>query len=180
MKSKIIGRKQILGFIIVASLGLAVFVNWYYTNPKSESQAPTKAQEEVNLGDAQYVNASSVQETDYFTNARLNRTKAHDSAKEHLESLISNVDIDDETKVIAQNELIELSNLIKNEADIENLIKSQVNGECIVTLSSDKVEIVLPKSVTDEDTVVKIKDIIISKTKLNADDITIIEYGNDN
>lgn len=180
MKSKIIGRKQIFAFIIAASLGLAVFVNWYYTNPKSESQNPTKAQEEVNLGDAQYVNSSSVDETDYFTNARLNRTKAHDSAKEHLENLISNSDIDAETKVIAQNELIELSNIIKNEADIENLIKSQVNSECIVTLSSDKVEIVLPKSVVNEDLAVKIKDIIISKTKLNADDITIIEYGADN
>lgn len=180
MKSKIIGRKQILGLILVTSLGLAVFVNWYYTNPKSEPQTPTKAQQEVNLGDAQYVNGSSVDEVDYFTNARLNRTKAHDTAKEHLESIISNEDMDAETKVVAQNELIELSNLIKIEADIENLIKSQANSECIVTLSSDKIEVVLPKTVINEDLLVKIKDIIISKTKLNADDITIIEYGTNN
>ena len=32
MKSKIIGKKQLLIFTLVSAFSLAVFVNWYYTN----------------------------------------------------------------------------------------------------------------------------------------------------
>ena len=61
------------------------------------------------------------------------------------------------------------------ENDIENLISAQTDSKCLVTYSDDSIEVILPKDVLDDNSVVKIKDIIISKTKLTADKITIIE-----
>lgn len=174
MKSRIIGRKQLLTFSLVFALGLAVFVNWYYTKPQGNTTKP-EVTNEVNLGDAQYVNSDSVESENYFETAEINRKRAHDSAKEYLSSIIADTAVDEDTKISAREKLTKISEQIKIENDIENLITAQTDSNCLVTFSDDSIEVILPKSVLDDKSVIKIKDIIISKTKLTADKITIIE-----
>lgn len=174
MKSRIIGRKQLLTFSLVLALGLAVFVNWYYTKPQGNTTEP-EITNEANLGDAQYVNSDLVETENYFESAEINRKKAHDSAKDYLSSIIADTNVDEDTKVSAREKLTKISEQIKTENDIENLISAQTDSKCLVTYSDDSIEVILPKDVLDDNSVVKIKDIIISKTKLTADKITIIE-----
>ncbi len=173
MKSRIIGRKQLLTFSLVLALGLAVFVNWYYTKPQSNTTEP-EVTSEASLGDAQYVNSESVEEN-YFETAEISRKKAHDSAKDYLSSIIADTNTDEDTKVSAREKLTRISEQIKTENDIENLISAQINSKCLVTYNEDTVEVILPKGILEDSSVVKIKDIIISKTKLTTDKITIIE-----
>ena len=96
-----IGKRQIVLATLVVALGAAVFVNWYYTKPDAEkANTGVTVTEEVtqaagNLGDALLVNSSSVSsqsntketkaqqaqaqvEDEYFAQARLNRSTAHD------------------------------------------------------------------------------------------------------
>lgn len=174
MKSRIIGRKQLLTFSLLLALGLAVFVNWYYTKPQTNITEP-EVTSQSNLGDAQYVNSDSVQIEDYFETAELNRTKAHDSAKEYLSEIISDSATDEETKASAREKLTKISEQIKIESDIENLISAQTNSKCLVTYDSESIEVILPKGSIDETVLVKVKDIVLSKTSLSADKITIIE-----
>ena len=174
MKSRIIGRKQLLTFSLVFALGLAVFVNWYYTKPQGNTTEP-KIENEANLGDAQYVNSDSVETENYFETAEINRKKAHDSAKEYLSSIIADTNVDEDTKAAAREKLTKISEYIKLENDIENLISAQTKSKCLVTYSDDSIEVILTSGSADNNNVIKIKDIIISKTKLSADKITIIE-----
>lgn len=174
MKSRIIGRKQLLTFSLVFALGLAVFVNWYYTKPHSNIEEPEVTSEAI-LGDAQYVNSDSVNKENYFETAEINRKKAHDSAKDYLTSIIADTSVDEDTKVSAREKLTRISEQIKTENDIENLITAQTNSKCLVTYNEDSIEVILPKETLNDKSVVKIKDIIISKTKLSTDNITIIE-----
>lgn len=175
MKSKIISRKQLLTVSLVFALGLAVFVNWYYTKPNSNTTEP-EVSSQANLGDAQYVNSDSVkQETDFFETAEINRKKAHDTAKEHLSSVINDSKTDEDTKELARTKLTNISEQIKLENDIQSLITAQLGNNCLVTYDDDSIEVILPKGVADENAVLKIKDIIISKTSLSGDKITIIE-----
>ncbi len=174
MKSRIIGRKQLLTFSLVFALGLAVFVNWYYTKPQGNMTEP-EVSSEANLGDAQYVNSNSVKTEDYFETVEINRKKAHDSAKDYLSSIISDTSVDEDTKASAREKLTKISEQIKLENDIENLVSAQTNSKCIVTYGDDSIEVILPKNVLDDNSVIKIKDIIVSKTKLTTDKITIIE-----
>ena len=174
MKSRIIGRKQLLTFSLVFALGLAVFVNWYYTKPQGNTTEP-EVTNEVNLGDAQYVNSDSVEAENYFENAEINRKKAHDSAKDYLSSIIADESVDEDTKASAREKLTKISEQIKTENDIENLVMAQTNSKCIVTYNDDSIEVILSKDTLDDNSVIKIKDIIISKTKLTTDKITIIE-----
>lgn len=175
MKSKIILRKHLLTLTLVVALGLAVFVNWYYTNQDNNVTEP-EVTDEVNLGDAQYVNSDSVKnEEDYFTDAELNRTKAHDSATEYLEEIINDSSTDEDTKALAREKLVKISEQIKLESDMENLISAQTNTTCVVTYDGETVEVILPKGTVNNEILIKIKDIIISKTSLGAENITIIE-----
>ena len=178
MKSKILNRKHILTTTVVCALGLAVFVNWYYTKQSNmEFQGP-EVTKEYSLGEAQYVNSSSVQNADnYFSDAKLKRKKSHDEGIQMLENIINDSNEDENSKMEAKNKLLEYSNILKNETDIENLIKAQTNSECVVTISNQNVEVVLPNGVVNENNVVKIKEIILSKTNVKSDDITVAELN---
>lgn len=175
MKSKIILRKHLLTLTLVVALCLAVFVNWYYTKQDNDVTEP-EVTDEVNLGDAQYVNSDSVKsENDYFTDAEINRTKAHDSATEYLEEILNDSSTDEDTKALAREKLVRISEQIKLESDIETLISAQTNTICIVTYDGENIEVILPKGTVNDEILIKIKDIIISKTSLGAENITIIE-----
>ena len=176
MKSRIIGKKQLLSLSLVLALGLSVYVNWFYTNQCKEAEIPdvTKMQ---NFGDAQLVNSNdaTINTTDYFTDAKINRTKAHDDSIKHLNNLITNKDSDKETINLARVKLVNISEQIKVETDIENIIKAQLKNECLVTYSLDSIEVVIPNENANENTITKIKDIILAKTSLPSDKIIIIE-----
>lgn len=174
MKSRIISRRQILTISLIFALSLAVFVNWYYTKPQENNEKPDITKE-TNLGDAQYVNSNSVNTKNYFENAKINRKKAHDTSKDYLEKIITDINADDETKASARKKLIDISEQIKLENDIENLITAQINSQCLVTIGDDTIEILLPKGVLNNNGIVVIKDIAVKKTKLSTDKITIIE-----
>lgn len=175
MKSRIIGKKQLLVFTLVGALGLSVFVNWYYTNPKQDIVEPEMT-EKNNLGEAQYVNSNAItSSSDYYNSANINRTKAHDLAKENLNEIIDNPNSSEETRLLARERLLKLSDQIKLETDIENIIKSQTNSQCLVTLSDNNIEIIIPKESINEESVVKIKSIVLSKTDLSSEQISIIE-----
>ncbi len=177
MKSKVIGKKQLLVFSLVCALGLAVFVNWYYTNQFNQSNEP-EVTEKHNLGEAQFVNSNSLTEDSdqYFTQAKLNRTKAHDESTNHLKSIINDANTDKDTKELAQKQLVSISEQIKIETDIENLIKAQLKSECLVTYNVDSIEVIVPKKSIDEKSVMKIKNIILSKTQISEEKIIIIEF----
>ena len=175
MKSRIIGKKQLLIFTLVGALGLSVFINWYYSNPKQNIVEP-ELTEKNNLGEAQYVNSNSITDSnEFFDNANMNRTKAHDLAKENLNEIINNPNSSKETIDLAREKLFKISEQIKLEADIENIVKSQTNSQCLVTMSEDNIEVILPKESINESLIVKIKNIILSKTELSSEQISIIE-----
>jgi stage III sporulation protein AH len=175
MKSKIIGKKQLLSFSLVVALGLSVYVNWYYTNNFNDATTP-ESTEYHNLGDAQLVNSNSVTNiSDYFTQAKINREKSHDEAIDNLEDIISNNENDKETVTLAKNELMKISEMIKLEVDIENIIKAQLSEDCLVTYNDNSIEVIMPKGTVNESNIVKIKDIVLSKSDVSAEKIVVIE-----
>ena len=73
----ILKKRQVAASALVLALGAAVFVNWYYTKPHTET-APVKTQAQVteaaeNLGDARYVFSDTSEKSDAFSAARLKR-----------------------------------------------------------------------------------------------------------
>ena len=174
MKSKIIGKKQLLAFTLTLAFALSIFVNWYYTNRYTEITEP-EITENVNLGEAQLVNSTSTMNNDYFSSAKMKKTKGHDELTKHLETIISNKNNDEETIELARKELIDISKFIKTENDIENIIKAQLTLDSVVILNNESIEIILPRNTITQDVINKVKNIVLSKTTLTSDNVVIIE-----
>lgn len=176
MKSKILKKRQIAAGAAAIALCTAVFLNWYYTKQGTNIQNAPETSSSVNLGDAQYVNGTNVvNESDYFTNAEINRSKAHDTAKEYLDSIVSDENVDAEEKEAAKKKLLDISNEIKTETDIQNLITAKLNCKCLVTLNDSKLEVILPKGTLSDDKLITIKDIVTGNSNVTSDNITVIE-----
>ncbi len=171
--SKTITKRQIVFFGLIIALCAAVYVNWYYTRPVSEIDQgiPVETTEAPNLGEAQYVNAPS---GDYFDTATLKRAQAHAEAQSALQQVAEDQNADAESKSAAQTALDTLANNIKLEAEIENLITAKTGGKALVTLG-DTAEVILAKDTLNDTTAVQIKEIIVNKTEISPEKITLVE-----
>ncbi len=168
-------RKQLVFAGLALSLAVAIYVNWYYTRPTelSEIQTETTTQtEQVNLGDAQFVNATL--DANYFAQAQLKRSQAQDEAKQSLEEILNSKDADGQSKQSAQKAYEKLVNCIVLQQETENLIKAKSGGEVLVTLG-ETAEIILQKGTLNDEIRLQIQDIISKKTDISSEKITIIE-----
>lgn len=187
-------KRQVLMAALVVALGAAVFVNWYYTkqpqtvqtnSPVSSTQQNTENQEAAtagNLGDAQFVSGTlpssenkTTDEPEYFVQAKLDRTIAHDKAKETLQQTIDSSTADAESKKAASEALEKLSANIKKETDTENLIKAKISSGCVVVIDNGKAQVIVEKGKLNDTVVLQIKEIVIQQTGFTVENITIIE-----
>lgn len=173
-----IKRKQIVLAGLVVALSAAMYVNWYYTKPAAQGEniatEPTIADtQQVNLGDAQYVNAAGVS-SEFFSEAQLKRSQAQDEAKQTFISVVESDKADEASKQSAKESLDKLSQKIILQSEIESLIKAKTGGEVFVTLG-DTAEILLSAGTLTEESNVQIKDIISNKTEVSLEKITIVE-----
>ncbi len=176
----IIRKKQIVTATLALALGAAVFVNWYYTKPETQStlnaETTTKAQETENLGDAQYVSATTAKSSaQTLSDFKLKRDAAHDEAKETLNSVIKDQKSSSEAVSQATDALKLLSADIKDEADLENLITAKISGDCIVIIDSDVCQVVVEKGKLTDNVSLQIKELVMKQTKIPSKNITIIE-----
>lgn len=184
-----IKKRQIVAAALTLALGSAVFVNWYFTRPEAQAASATpensnaSAQEDKNLGDAQYVsgtlanadNQVAGQESELFVSSRENRQKAHDEAFDKLNAVINSSDADDASKEAARKQLTTLTDEIKMEADCENLIQSKIAAKCLVSINGGKVQVIVSKGGVNDTSALQIKDIVVQQTGISSENITIIE-----
>lgn len=169
-------RKKVIFSGLLVALVTAMYVNWYYTKPnvKSNNIAVETTQEtkQVNLGDAQYVNATV--KNDYFSESQLKRSQLQDEAKQNYTLIIESKTADEESKAVARSELEKLNRNIVLQGEIETLIKSKTGKEVFVTLG-DTAEIILAKGTLTAEIVLQIEDIVTRKAEIPSEKITIIE-----
>lgn len=180
--SMVIKKRQLVMVTLIIALGSAVFINWYYTNPHSDIAANDTAEvtdytdSAESLGEALYVNKSEDSVQEYFSEAELMRSEAHDEAAEILNGIISENSSEDAVND-ARKQLSELSSLIKTEADVQALITAKTGSRCVVTLNNSTAQIVVEKGVLDDSISLQIKEIVLNQTNISGENITIIELN---
>lgn len=174
----IIKRKQLVSIALVLALGTAVFVNWYFARPGVKSVIDTNKttinRQEENLGDAQYVSATTSSD-DTMADFKVKREAAHDEAKETLNAVVKDAKSDSEAAEEAAESLAELSEAIKREADLENLISAKISGECVVIIDGDVCQVIVGKGVPTENISLQIRDLVMNQANIPAKNITIVE-----
>lgn len=170
----ILKRRQLILATLVVALGAAVFVNWYYTGNSSLKSQGKNTEYVQNLGEAKYVNADTASE-DYFSKAKLDRDKTNDEALDNLnESLKAVKSGSEEAKNITAS-INALNKDIKLQNDLESVIKTKVKGDCIVTISQGKVQVVVSKGTLNEDTALQILNTVTESTEIDPANVSISE-----
>ncbi|MCR4563771.1 MAG: SpoIIIAH-like family protein [Clostridiales bacterium] len=183
MKTLILKRKQIIIFILTLTLCAAIVINWYYTGRGNVPSGPKKSEESQNLGEAKQVSKNektgeTSTDITYFTNAKLKRDAELDETKEMLTDIIKSKDSGEAAIADAREKLDKIIDNGKLQVDTENIIAAKLNSDCLVILGADSAEIMIPETKLDDTAAIQIKEIILSKTSLSAEKISIIGVKN--
>jgi len=185
---KLLQKRQLVMVTLVLALAAAVFVNWYYSDPERAVNAQpittaVNTEGEGNLGDAQFVSGSNIQHPmgasarEYFAGARLNRNAAHDEARAVLSSVIADSQADPTAVAQASESLQVLANAIRLQSECEALITAQTGREALVVVGENSVRAVVGGGELERQTVTQIKEILLQKTGIAADNIQIVELN---
>ena len=72
-----------------------------------------------------------------------------------------------------------LADSIKKQSEIENLISAKTGGKALVTIG-DTVEVILEAGTLNETTATQVKEVVLNKTDVRADQIMIVEAKTEN
>ena len=182
----IVGKKQIILASLVAALGVAVYLNYQFADVDGEyiaSSADTSVQQEENYGDATFVDtktaiesqlSATVDTTEYFSEAKLTRSKSRDEAVAALKTMLADEELTLEQKAALTTQATEFATAIEVEGKIENLLKAKGFEECMVYYDVDKVDVILEADDLLEEEVTVIRDIILEETTVSVQDISIV------
>lgn len=112
----------------------------------------------------------------FFATYRTDRESTRAQEILYLEDIISSANSDQDTITGAQNKKLELVGTMETELTLEGLIKSKGFEDCVVTISSDNVNVVVKDSELTLDEAAQILNIITSETDYTAANVVIIPY----
>ncbi|HBT63777.1 MAG TPA: sporulation protein [Ruminococcaceae bacterium] len=181
--SGIFGKKQIMLAILVVALGVAVYLNYYFSaqNPLTQD-ANTSTSKSGNLGDAKFVGNPSTVTTkpnknntsDYFVQARLNRESARQEAVDIIRDLMNDAKATQKTQEQALEKAAAIAAAVEQESKIESLVKAKGFSDCIAYIEGDKCDIVVKSSDLKEAQALQITEIVTAQSNIVAQNVKIV------
>jgi stage III sporulation protein AH len=163
----VINRRHIILASLVVALGLAIFLNYRFSDGSVTTSAKTSS---GNLGDTAYVanqNVSSAK-TDFFATVRLQRSQNRDTSEQVEKSITGSSSATAAQREKACETINQIVKDINTEGNIETIIKAKGFAECVCVISNGGVEVVVkPKtsnSLSANDIAI-IDDVVLSQTK---------------
>lgn len=141
-----------------------------------ESLAQEDQEEEAQAGfenPGEAVLTSGMSVADYIANVQLSREQIRAKNKETLMNMINSASIDEAAKQQAIQDMIDLTEISEKENAAETLLMARGFANPVVSISNDKVDVVVnAASITDQQRA-QIEDIVKRKTEMSADQIII-------
>ena len=172
--------------IIGLMLCVAVYLNWSYV--QSPDELLVAGQTDAEGTDAVATDAEAAQETaggeaeavsgeDYFAQSRLSREQARDEAIGILKDTLQDEETDEKTKEEAAAQISRMADEAVAEARVESLIKAKGYAEAVVFLGEDSVNVIIqpPTEGFEAEDAAIVRDIIVTETGMEADQIKIVE-----
>lgn len=139
----------------------------------------TNVTEETNeYDDYNYTKSEDDQEAEnFFIEYRLERDKARSEQLDIYREMINNSNTDKTTKEEAQKKMLQLTEKMEKEMEIESLIRARGYPDALSYIHDQSVDVIVQtknKTLSEND-VAKIGDIIVKTTGFKTEDVTIIE-----
>ncbi len=147
------------------------------TDPITETISADAGTEEGDLtglenpGEAILTSGMSV--SDYIASVQLSREQVRARSRETLLNIINNTNIEESAKQEAIQSMIELTETAEKENAAETLLMAKGFSDPVVSISADKVDVVInAASITDPQRA-QIEDVVKRKTEMGAENIII-------
>ena len=189
---------------LAAALVVAVYLNWQYARTgvtleedavnvaatveteeavsapimdglMTEAEAVSSANK--NYGEAQLVSVANNSGSKFFEEARLKRTKAHDEAMDAVQKALKSASLSAEEKKSYTQQLTGSLEDLNAENEIETLVRAKGFADCLCFLQSGRADLTVMTSgdALTAAQVAQIRDIVLSKSNVSAQNITIVE-----
>lgn len=189
---------------LAAALVVAVYLNWQYARTgvtleedavnvaatveteeavsapimdglMTEAEAVSSANK--NYGEAQLVSVANNSGSKFFEEARLKRTKAHDEAMDAVQKALKSASLSAEEKKSYTQQLTGSLEDLNAENEIETLVRAKGFADCLCFLQSGRADLTVMTSgdALTAAQVAQIRDIVLSKSNVTAQSITIVE-----
>lgn len=189
---------------LAAALVVAVYLNWQYARTgvtleedavnvaaaveteeavsapimdglMTEAEAVSSANK--NYGEAQLVSVANNSGSKFFEEARLKRTKAHDEAMDAVQKALKSASLSAEEKKSYTQQLTGRLEDLNAENEIETLVRAKGFADCLCFLQSGRADLTVMTSgdALTAAQVAQIRDIVLSKSNVTAQNITIVE-----
>lgn len=135
--------------------------------------ADTAAGEQVTDTPGEAVLTSIPGSTGFAAEAKLSREQVRAKNKETLLEVINNVNIADEQKQDAINNMTELTKITEKEAAAELLLESKGFTNAVVSITDGTVDVVLGQTDVTDAQRAQIEDIVKRKTEVSGENIVI-------
>ena len=117
----------------------------------------------------------SIRSKNYFIEQRLSRDKLRAGLIDRLNEIVNNDNTNDEVRAEAQKKIMDIGEISEKELTIEGLIKAKGFDDVLVFLTDESAKVVVSTDKLTEQDVVKILDIVMGETNLEASNIKIME-----
>ena len=190
---------------LAAAMAVAVYLNWQYardgldlggealtvaaTMSESEpvlsgaitdelmTEAEAVSSTAKNYGEAQLVSVASDTGAKFFEQARLKREKSHDEAMDTIQKSLRSAALTEEDKKAYAAQMKRNLEDLNAENEIETLVRAKGFADCLCFLQPGRADLTVMTSgdgLTAAQ-VAQIRDIVLSKTQLSAQNITVVE-----
>lgn len=184
-KMVVIHRKQLMAVAFMLLIGAVGYMNWTLQNNTTDPEVAVMYQEaSKKIGEAQMVNADAVEtesaenkENDYFVKARLERETKRSEAIEMLSELVKTQNADAEAKENAEREIQQMAEFTEKETMAENMIRAKGFREAVVFMNESVVSVAVESKGLNEVDAAQIRDVVVSATGCNPDQIRIVEIA---
>ena len=141
----------------------------------TEAEAISSANK--NYGEAQLVSVANDAGAKFFEEARLKRQKAHDEAMDMIQKTLKTSGLSAEEKKGYTQQLTSNLEDLNAENEIETLVKAKGFADCLCFLQSGRADLTVMTSgdALTAAQVAQIRDIVLSKSEVTAQNITVVE-----
>jgi len=182
----IIIKRKVLGLILFAVL-LFCFLVWNCggkTAPeknKGTLGVPVTSlakDDDINLNQLKKVNLKKEEQTSnqaaFFVDYRLDRERTRGQQVELLREIVSNSAVTAESRQRAQEQLLNITRQMGQEAELENLIRAKGFPDAVVCLGEKGITVVVQKANLTWEETVNLTDIITRSTGFSEQNIILI------
>ena len=181
---KLLAKKQLMMVALVAALGVAVYLNYYFTEePALSAGAQDESSRDDTLGDAYFVNTtvSNVPEEEssdpvvgYFDKARASRTAAREESLRLVKETLGRADANAEEQKQADEMAAAVAARVLQESNIESMVLAKGFEDCVAFIDGDTCSVVVKADKLQQQETLQILELVVSHAGISSEKVQIV------